>query len=126
MNMRTPLSQVRGLGSAKEGTDHFWKQRLTGIANIPLTIFFVFLVVSMVGADHSTAASLIASPLVSIILLMMIVAGLYHMRLGMQTIIEDYVNAEGMKIVLIIANTFFSFAVGAACIFAVLKISFGG
>jgi len=126
MNMRTPLSQVRGLGSAKEGTDHFWKQRLTGVANIPLTIFFVFLVIAMIGADHARAAALIASPLVAIILLMMIVSGLYHMRLGMQTIIEDYVPAEGMKIALVMANTFFTVAIGVACIFAVLKISFGG
>ncbi len=126
MNMRTPLSQVRGLGSAKEGTDHFWKQRLTGVANIPLTLFFVFLVIAMIGRDHVGAAALIASPLVAIILLMMIVSGLYHMRLGMQTIIEDYVNAEAMKIVMLMLNTFFTVAIGAACIFAVLKISFGG
>ena len=126
MNMRTPLSQVRGLGSAKDGTDHFWRQRLTGVANIPLTIFFVFLVVSMIGAGHEQAAAMIASPLVAIILLMMIVSGLYHMRLGMQAIIEDYVHGEGMKIVLVMANTFFTVAIGAACIFAVLKISFGG
>lgn len=126
MNMRTPLSQVRGLGSAKEGTDHFWKQRLTGVANIPLTIFFVFLVVSMIGAGHEQAAEMIASPFVAILLLMMIVSGLYHMRLGMQTIIEDYIHGEGMKIVAVMANTFFTVAIGAACIFAVLKISFGG
>jgi len=126
MNMRTPLSQVRGLGSAKEGTDHFWKQRLTGVANIPLTIFFVFLVVSMIGAGHEQAAEMIASPFVAILLLMMIVSGLYHMRLGMQTIIEDYIHGEGIKIVAVMANTFFTVAIGAACIFAVLKISFGG
>jgi len=126
MNMRTPLSQVRGLGSAKEGTDHFWKQRLTGVANIPLTIFFVFLVVSMIGAGHEQAAEMIASPFVAILLLMMIVSGLYHMRLGMQTIIEDYIHGEGMKIVAVMANTFFTVAIGAASIFAVLKISFGG
>ncbi|MEM1044841.1 MAG: succinate dehydrogenase, hydrophobic membrane anchor protein [Pseudomonadota bacterium] len=126
MTMRTPLSRVRGLGSAKEGTDHFWKQRLTGVANVPLMIFFVFLIVSMVGADHTTAAAIVASPFVAILLLLVIFSGLYHMRLGMQTIIEDYVNAEGAKIVLLMGNTFFCVAIGAACVFAVLKVSFGG
>jgi len=126
MTMRTPLSQVRGLGSAKQGTDHFWKQRLTGLANIPLTLFFVFLVIAMVGAGHAEAAAMIGSPLVAIILLLMVISGLYHMRLGMQTILEDYVHAEGMKIALLILNTFFTIAIGASCIFAVLKISFGG
>ncbi|MEM8812546.1 MAG: succinate dehydrogenase, hydrophobic membrane anchor protein [Pseudomonadota bacterium] len=126
MSMRTPLSKVRGLGSAKEGTDHFWMQRLTGVANIPLMIFFVFLVVGMSGADHEAAASMIGSPIVAIVLLLMLVSGLYHMRLGMQTIIEDYVHAEGVKIACLMANTFFTVAVGAACVYAVLKISFGG
>ena len=126
MTMRTPLSRVRGLGSAKEGTDHFWKQRLTGVANVPLMIFFVFLIVSMVGADHAAAASIVGSPFVAILLLLVIVSGLYHMRLGMQTIIEDYVSAEGAKIGLLMANTFFCVAIGAACVFAVLKVSFGG
>ena len=126
MNMRTPLGQVRGLGSAKQGTDHFWKQRVTGVALVPLTIFFVFLVMSMIGATHAQAAAIVASPLVAIMLVMVIGSGLFHMALGMQTIIEDYVSAEAAKIALLMANSFFTVAIGAACIFAVLKIGFGG
>ena len=125
MNMRTPLSKVRGLGSAKEGTDHFWLQRLTAVANVPLMIFFVILVVSMVGATHREAVAVLGSPIIAILLLMMILSGLYHMRLGMQTIIEDYVHGEAAKIVLLMANTFFCAGVGIACVYAVLKTSFG-
>ena len=125
MNMRTPLSKVRGLGSAKEGTDHFWLQRLTAVANVPLMLFFVILVISMVGATHREAVAILGSPIIAILLLMMILSGLYHMRLGMQTIIEDYVHGEAAKVVLLMANTFFCAGIGIACVYAVLKTSFG-
>ena len=125
MNMRTPLKNVRHLGSAKEGTDHFWKQRLTAVANIFLAIGLVWLVATVAGADHATAKKLLAQPLVSLGLLLLVVSGIIHMRLGMQTIIEDYTNGEGTKIVLLMLNTFFAISVGLASVFAVLKLSFG-
>ena len=125
MNMRTPLKNVRHLGSAKEGTDHFWKQRLTAVANIFLAIGLVWLVATVAGADHATAKKLLAQPLVSLGLLLLVVSGIIHMRLGMQTIIEDYTNGEGTKIVLLMLNTFFAICVGLASVFAVLKLSFG-
>ncbi|MCB1510930.1 MAG: succinate dehydrogenase, hydrophobic membrane anchor protein [Hyphomicrobiaceae bacterium] len=125
MNMRTPLKNVRHLGSAKEGTDHFWKQRLTAVANIFLAIGLVWLVATVAGADHATAKKLLAQPLVSLGLLLLVVSGIIHMRLGMQTIIEDYTNGEGTKIVLLMLNTFFAIGVGLASVFAVLKLSFG-
>ena len=97
MGYRTPLARVRGLGSAKEGADHFWQQRLTAVANIFLLAFLICLLVS----------------------------GLVHMRLGMQTIIEDYVHSEGRKVAALMLNSFFTIAVGLVCVFAVLKLSFG-
>ncbi len=126
MDMRTPLGRVRGLGSAKEGTDHFWKQRLTAIANIPLVIFFVWLIVSLNGASHAEVTARISSPLVSLALLALILSVCFHMKLGMQIIIEDYVHSEGPKIALLILNTFFCLALALAGGFAILKLGFGG
>ncbi len=123
--MRTPLKTARNLGSAKDGTDHFWKQRVTGVANVFLGLFLVWLIASLLGADHATVKARLANPLMSLALLATIVSGTVHMRLGMQTIIEDYVNGEAMKIVLLMLNTFFAALIALASIFAVLKLSFG-
>jgi succinate dehydrogenase / fumarate reductase, membrane anchor subunit len=123
--LQTPLAKVKGLGSAKSGTEHFWHQRLTALANVPLTIAFVWIVLKLIGASYSEAMIFLAKPYVSLLLLLFIGVGLMHMRLGMQVIIEDYVHGEGLKIVALIGNTFFTLAVGAVCIFTLLKISFG-
>ena len=125
MGYRTPLAKVRGLGSAKEGAEHFWRQRLTAVANIFLVAFLVWLLVTLAGADHATVKRTLAQPQVAIPLLLLVLSGLVHMRLGMQTIIEDYVHSEGRKVVALILNSFFAFAVGLVCVFAVLKLSFG-
>ncbi len=124
--MRTPLGKVRGLGSAKSGTDHFWQQRLTAIANIPLVIFLVCFCVSMVGADHVEMIDAVSNPLVALMLIFTIISVTWHMRLGMQVVIEDYVHGEGSKVLCLLGNTFFSLAVALTGLFAVLKISFGG
>jgi len=123
--MRTPLKNVRRLGSAKEGADHFWKQRVTGVANLVLSVFLVALVVPLVGADHARVKAALSSPLVALPLLLLILSAMIHMRLGMQTIIEDYVHGEGAKIVLLMLNTFFTIVVGAASVLAVLKLTLG-
>ena len=123
--MRTPLAKVRGLGSAKEGTDHFWKQRVTAFANIPLTLFLVGLIARLAGADHETVKKVIQQPVIAILLLLLVLSGIHHMRLGMQTIIEDYVPSEGKKVILVMLNSFFAYGVGLTCIWAVLKLSFG-
>ncbi len=125
MNMRTPLKNVRRLGSAKEGADHFWQQRLTATANIVLVLVLIWFIAGLVGQDHAAAKAAVANPITAIALLLLVLSGIHHMRLGMQTIIEDYIHGEGSKVVLLMLNTFFAAAVGLACVFAVLKINFG-
>lgn len=125
MSMRTPLKTARNLGSAKEGADHFWMQRVTAVANLFLGLFLVWLIASLIGADYATVKASIGNPIIALGLLALIVSGTIHMRLGMQTIIEDYVHGEGAKIVCLMLNTFFAVAIALASTFAVLKISFG-
>ena len=125
-DMRTPLARVRGLGSAREGTGHFWRQRLTAIANIPLTLFFVGFLIAINGHGYTDVRTALANPFVGLVLALVLISALYHMRIGTQVIIEDYVHGEGMKLALIALNTFFAVAVGVASLFALLKLAFGG
>ena len=122
---RTPLARVRGLGSARTGTAHFWHQRLTAVANVPLTIAFVLIVVALLGRNHAAAQQILGSPLVAIVMLLFIGSITYHMRIGMQVIIEDYVHDETAKITLIMLNVFYVVAVCLASAYAILKLSFG-
>ena len=125
MDMRTPLKKVRNLGSAKEGSDHYWKQRVSAVALIALGLWLVWLIASLAGSDYAAFKQAVKQPLVAIGLLLLIFAGTVHMRLGMQVIIEDYFHGEGAKIFFLMLNTFFAIAIGLACTFAVLKLSFG-
>jgi succinate dehydrogenase / fumarate reductase membrane anchor subunit len=124
-HIRTPLARVLGLGAAQSGTDHFWRQRLTSVANIPLTIAAVVIIVMLLGRNQAAAAQILGSPLVAIIMLLFIVSTTTHMRIGMQVVIEDYVHDDLAKIVLIMANSFFCIAVALASAYGILKLSFG-
>jgi succinate dehydrogenase / fumarate reductase, membrane anchor subunit len=124
-HIRTPLARVRGLGAARSGTDHFWRQRLTAVANIPLTIAAVVIIVMLLGRNQAAVAQILGSPLVAIIMLLFIASITMHMRIGMQVIIEDYVQDEIAKFALIMANAFFTVAVALTSAFGILKLSFG-
>jgi succinate dehydrogenase / fumarate reductase, membrane anchor subunit len=125
VRLQTPLARVRGLGASRSGTAHFWQLRLTSVASIPLTIAFVVIAVSLLGRNHAAVVQILGSPLVAIIMLLFIATNVYHMWLGMQVIIEDYVHQELAKLSLLMANTFFCVAIGAASLYALLKLSFG-
>jgi len=123
--MRTAARRVRGYGSAKSGTTHFWHQRLTAIANVPLTVAFVVILVSLINRSHATVMQTLGSPIVAILMLLFIGSATYHMKLGMQVVIEDYVHDERWKMAAIIANIFFACAIAAASIYALLKLVSG-
>jgi succinate dehydrogenase / fumarate reductase membrane anchor subunit len=124
-DMRTPLGRVRGYGSAKSGTGHFIAQRLTALANIPLTIAAVLIVISLIGHNHAAVVQILGSSPVAIVMLLFIMSAVYHMKIGMQVVIEDYVHDEGAKYALLIGNTFFAILVGFSSVYAILKLSFG-
>jgi succinate dehydrogenase / fumarate reductase membrane anchor subunit len=126
LEMRTPLHRVLGLGSAHTGTTDFWRQRLTALANVPLTIGFVIVVISIAGRPYPEVVTVLSSPLVAILLVLMVLTVVVHMRIGMQAVIEDYIHGAFLRPLCFIASSFFVAAVGAASIFAILKLAFGG
>ena len=125
-DLRTPLSRARGLGSAKEGVHHFWAQRITAVALIPLVAWFAISLIMMTGADYNVVRAWIGSPVVMVLLILTIVIGLHHGQLGMQVVIEDYVHNDGMKLALIVLMRFIAVFFGLAGIVAILRIGFGG
>jgi succinate dehydrogenase / fumarate reductase membrane anchor subunit len=123
--MRTPMRRVRGLGTAHSGTQDFWHQRVTSVAAIPLTFALVVIVIALLGRSHAAVVQILGSPIVAITMLLFIINTVYHMWIGMQEIIIDYVHEDKLKLACLMANTFFVISVSLASAFAILKLSFG-
>ena len=123
--MRTPLARVRNLGASHSGTSDFWRQRLTAVAMMLLIVPVIVIVLMLIGRNQAGAAQILGSLPIAIILVLFIVASTWHMRIGMQIVIEDYVHNEKIKLASVMANNFFCIAVALASIYAILKLSSG-
>jgi succinate dehydrogenase / fumarate reductase membrane anchor subunit len=124
-SMRTPLSRVRNLGAAHSGTTDFFRQRITAVALVLLIVPVIAVIMTLLGRNQAAAAQILGSPLIAIIMILFIIASCWHMKIGMQVVLEDYVHDEKLKLAAIIANNFFSFGVGIASIYAIIKLSSG-
>jgi succinate dehydrogenase / fumarate reductase membrane anchor subunit len=124
-SMRTPLSRVRSLGPSHSGTSDFWRQRVTAVAMVLLILPVIVVVMMLLGRNQAGAAQILGSAPVAIILLLFIVASVWHMKIGMQVVIEDYIHSETLKLAAVMANNFFSVAVALASIYAIFKLSSG-
>jgi succinate dehydrogenase / fumarate reductase, membrane anchor subunit len=122
---RTSLARVRGLGTARAGTEHFWHQRVTAMANLVLLVFLIYTVIRLAGQPYEVMRAYFASPFVTVAALAFAISGTFHMRIGMQVIIEDYIHNEGTKMLLSMLNTFFAAAVALTCIVSLIKLSLG-
>tara|TARA_B100001245_G_C22870303_1_gene418478 strand:- start:575 stop:970 length:396 start_codon:yes stop_codon:yes gene_type:complete len=125
-SLRTPLAKARGLGSAKDGTHHFWLQRLTAVALIPLTVWFALSIASLATAEQAEVLAWMKSPLSATLMLSFIMAGFWHMKLGLQVVIEDYVHTESTKITCLILNNLIAIFLALAAFLSVLKMLLGG
>ena len=124
-SMRTPLARVRALGASHSGTGDFWRQRVTAVAMTLLIVPVIVVVMMLLGRNQAGAAQILGSPMVAIIMLLFIIASAWHMKIGMQVVIEDYIHNEKLKLASIMANNFFSIAVALASVYAILKLSSG-
>jgi succinate dehydrogenase / fumarate reductase membrane anchor subunit len=124
--METPLARVRGLGSAKSGAHHWWLERLTSVSTLILFIWFIVSLLRLPSLDYDIVTSWLATPLVAVPMLLLIVSTFWHLKLGLQVVIEDYVHEDGLRLFSITLLNFFAIALGALAFFSVLKIAFGG
>lgn len=125
VSMRTPLARAKGLGASGHGAEHWWLHRMTAVSNIPLIVSFVIIVSAIAFRPWERAVQVISHPLVALLLILTVVSVTNHMRLGMQIIIEDYIHDKGWKLPALIANNFYAVVIAVACLWAILKISFG-
>lgn len=124
MSLKSPLGRVLGLGSAKDGTEHWWMQRVTAVALVPLSLWFVFSMLFAADFSYETQSTWLARPLNAVLMILLATTLLYHSRLGVQVVVEDYVHGA-TKIVTLMISQFAHIALGVAAVFAVLKISLG-
>lgn len=124
-SMRTPLARVRSLGSSHSGTGDFWRQRLTAVAMVLLIVPVIVVVLMLIGSNQAGAKQIFSSVPIAIVMLLFILASAWHMKIGMQVVIEDYVHNEKVKLASVMANNFFCIAVALASIYAILKMSSG-
>jgi succinate dehydrogenase / fumarate reductase, membrane anchor subunit len=125
MSLRTPLAKVKGLGSAKQGTHHWWHQRLTALALLPLSLWFIYSLVSMTSADYNSLINWLRLPYVAVLLIFFVISLFYHAQLGLQVVIEDYINSEWQKFACIIMIKFLSVIGALAAVLSVLNVFFG-
>ena len=123
MTLRSPLGRVRGLGTAKEGAHHWWLQRITAIALVPLTLLFVALLPVFAAVGYQGFITLMRDPLIATVMVLVVVTGLWHMKLGVQVIVEDYVQHEGVKTAFQLVLTLGTAALGAACLVSILMLA---
>jgi succinate dehydrogenase / fumarate reductase, membrane anchor subunit len=125
MSMRSELGKVRGLGAAHDGTQHFWLQRVTAVANVPLSIFLVWFIIDHLGATRADVVASIKNPFTALGLVLAMISICWHMKLGLQMVIEDYVQGTALKILSLLLATFYSFGLAALALYAILKMNFG-
>lgn len=125
MTMINPLAKVRGLGSAKDGTHHWIAQRMTAVALVPLTLWFVISLIGLIGGDLATIKSWLASPFNAVLMILTLIAGFHHAQLGLQVVIEDYIHGHGAKIAALWIAKGAAFFFGAAAVFSVVKLAIG-
>ena len=125
MSMQSNLARVRGMGSAKEGVQHWWMQRLTAVALVPLTLWLAISIIAHAGAGHAAVTAWMGQPVPAILMILLVVAGYYHAKLGIQVVIEDYVHNEGVKFAALIGLKLLTVVLGVASVFAILKLAFG-
>jgi succinate dehydrogenase / fumarate reductase, membrane anchor subunit len=124
--MRSPLGRARGLGSAREGVEHWWMQRVSAAALIPLTLWFVVSLIALTGSDYNAFIAWLKAPFVAILMVLLLIALFHHMALGLQVVVEDYVHSDRAKIPTVVAIRLACFALAVAGIFATVRIAFDG
>lgn len=126
MSRGTPIGRVRGLGSARSGTHHWWLERLTSVSTLILFVWFLVALFRLPALDHATVVEWLASPIAAVPMLLLVVSTFWHLKLGLKVVIEDYVHEDGLKLFSVTLVNFFAVALAAAAFFSILKIAFGG
>lgn len=125
MSLQNPLARVRGLGSAKSGSEHWWAQRVTAVALVPLTLWFIYSLLTLAGAEYAVATAWLAKPVNAILMVLLVIATFHHLQLGLQVVIEDYIHNEPVKVAALVIMKLGSFGLAVAGIFSIVKVSFG-